>query len=37
MNENIPDWMRVRGYLSDFAYPAGSTFFYGPSSLSMIS
>ena len=35
--DSIPDWMRVRGYSSDWAFPPGSTFFTAPQALTMIS
>jgi hypothetical protein len=31
-----PDWMRVRGYASDWAFPDGSMYFYGPQALTLI-
>ena len=34
--DSIPDWMRVRGYASDWAYPPGSMFFTQPQALTMI-
>ena len=34
--DTVPDWMRVRGYLSDYAYPFGSGFYYGPQALNLI-
>jgi len=37
VNESIPDWLRVRGYASDWAYPGGSSIYYGPNSLTMVS
>lgn len=36
VNDHIPDWIRVRGYASDWAYPAGSIFFTGPQNLTLI-
>ncbi len=35
--DQIPDWMRVRGYASDWAFPPGSMMFTAPQSLTMIS
>ena len=35
--DTVPDWMRVRGYLSDWAYPPGSIFWQGPQNLGLIS
>jgi hypothetical protein len=35
--DNTPDWVRARGYLSDWAYPAGAVFWQAPQSLTMIS
>lgn len=32
-----PDWMRVRGYASDWAYPDGGFFSYGPQALTLVS
>jgi hypothetical protein len=37
VNESIPDWMRVRGYASDWAYPAGSLTYYGPDAMGSVS
>jgi hypothetical protein len=37
VNESVPDWMRVRGYVSDFGYPGGDAMYYSPSSLVMVS
>lgn len=34
--DNVPDWIRVRGYNADLAYPAGSMFWNPPASLSFI-
>jgi|ERR1700679_3779645 len=34
--DSTPDWMRVRGYASDWAYPNGGMFSYGPQALSII-
>lgn len=34
--DSIPDWMRARGYASDWSYPAGSFFYYGPQNLTMV-
>lgn len=30
------DWMRVRGYASDWAFPEGSMYFFGPQALTLI-
>lgn len=35
--DNVPDWIRVRGYTADFAYPDGSYFTMSPQALTMIS
>lgn len=34
--DTIPDWMRARGYNSDWAYPQGGMFSYGPQALTLI-
>ncbi len=34
--DSIPDWMRARGYNSDWAYPCGGMFSYGPQALTLI-
>lgn len=34
--DSIPDWMRVRGYASDWAYPPGSMFWQAPQNLSFV-
>jgi len=34
--DQTPDWMRVRGYASDWAWPEGGLFTYGPQQLSLI-
>lgn len=34
--DTIPDWMRARGYNSDWAYPYGGMFSYGPQALTLI-
>ena len=34
--DSVPDWMRARGYVSDWAYPVSTGFFYGPQALSLI-
>lgn len=34
--DNVPDWIRVRGYASDWAYPPGSYFTIEPQALTMI-
>lgn len=35
--DSMPDWIRVRGYASDWAYPPGSYFTIQPQALTMIS
>lgn len=35
--DSTPDWMRVRGYCSDWAYPNGGMFSYGPQALTLVS
>jgi hypothetical protein len=35
--DSIPDWMRARGYNSDWAYPYGGLFSYGPQALTLVS
>jgi hypothetical protein len=34
--DSTPDWMRVRGYASDWSWPDGGMFSYGPQALSII-
>lgn len=34
--DSIPDWIRVRGYASDWAYPPGSMFIIQPNNLTQI-
>jgi hypothetical protein len=34
--DEVPDWIRVRGYNSDWAYPYGGMFSYGPQALTLI-
>lgn len=34
--DSLPDWMRVRGYASDWAFPPGSYFTIAPQALTMI-
>lgn len=34
--DSIPDWMRVRGYASDWAWPDGGLYSYGPQNLTLI-
>lgn len=34
--EHVPDWIRVRGYAPDFAYPDGSLYYTEPQSLALI-
>lgn len=36
VHDHIPEWMRVRGYASDWAYPDGGFFNFGPQNLSLI-
>lgn len=35
--DSVPDWMRVRGYTTDWAYPYGGYFYFAPQTLSMVS
>lgn len=35
--DNVPDWIRARGYVADWASWAGSPFVVGPQNLTMIS
>jgi hypothetical protein len=35
--DQVPDWIRVRGYASDWAYPPGSYFTIQPQALTMVS
>jgi hypothetical protein len=35
--DSTPDWIRVRGYLSDWAYPDGGMWSYGPQALTLVS
>ncbi|AIY40188.1 Phage protein [Collimonas arenae] len=35
--DHAPDWIRVRGYASDYAYPDGGLFIYGPQALTLLS
>lgn len=35
--DQVPDWIRVRGYASDWAFPPGSFFTVQPQALTMIS
>ena len=35
VDDHIPDWVRVRGYASDWAYPEGG-FYYGPDNLVLV-
>jgi hypothetical protein len=32
----VPDWMRVRGYASDWSWPDGGFFSYGPQALTIL-
>jgi hypothetical protein len=34
--DNQPDWIRVRGYASDWAWPDGGLFSYGPQQLTLV-
>jgi hypothetical protein len=34
--DSIPDWMRVRGYASDWSWPDGGLFTYGPQALTLL-
>lgn len=34
--DNVPDWIKARGYASDWGYPDGGFFSYGPQALSPI-
>lgn len=34
--DSVPDWIRVRGYESDWAYPMSTGFTYGPQALTLI-
>lgn len=34
--DSVPDWIRVRGYCSDWAYPPGSITFNSPTNLSLV-
>lgn len=34
--DHAPDWIRVRGYASDFAYPDGGLYSYGPQALTLL-
>lgn len=34
--DSVPDWIRVRGYTSDWAYPPGSITWCAPTPLSMV-
>lgn len=34
--DTVPDWIRVRGYYSDWAYPPGSVTFNSPTNLSLV-
>jgi hypothetical protein len=35
--DSTPDWMRVRGYASDWAFPDGWQYSYGPQALTLVS
>lgn len=37
VNDVVPDWIRVRGYASDWAYPPGSMYWCAPTNLSFVS
>lgn len=34
--DSTPDWMRVRGYASDWSWPDGGMYTYGPQALTLI-
>ena len=34
--DSVPDWIKARGYASDWGYPEGGFFSYGPQALSAI-
>lgn len=34
--DNVPDWMRVRGYAADYAYPDGGMYTWGAPALTLI-
>jgi hypothetical protein len=34
--DSTPDWMRVRGYASDWSWPDGGMYTYGPQALSLL-
>lgn len=34
--DTMPEWIRVRGYAADWAYPDGGIYSYGPQALSMV-
>ena len=34
--DTTPDWMRVRGYASDWAWPDGGMYTFGPQALTLI-
>jgi len=36
VNDHVPDWIRVRGYAADWAYPPGSVGFFYPQNLVMV-
>lgn len=37
VQDHIPEWMRVRGYAADWAYPDGGYFYLGPQNLTLVS
>lgn len=37
VNDSTPDWMRARGYASDWAFPPGSMFWMSPQNLTLVS
>lgn len=37
VHDHVPEWMRVRGYASDWAYPDGGYFYWGAQNLTLIS
>lgn len=36
IQDSIPDWIRTRGYASDWAFPDGSYYYGGPQALSLV-
>lgn len=37
VNDVLPDWMSVRGYAADWAYPPGSVYWMSPQNLTFVS